>query len=124
MGPAWVIGVWVLVWGRDEAKQAMPAPSAHSSVRTHACTYTHRTQTVMNIFPPIHRAAYNGNDAVVARLLALGADVTQRDAHLRTAAHWACMGNSASALTLLLDHGASLNALDRSRNTPLMIAAI
>jgi ankyrin repeat protein len=58
-----------------------------------------------------------GQDAVVERLLALGADVNARNEYGFTAAHWACFRNHASTLTLLLvnDRLASLSVSWRRR---------
>lgn len=74
---------------------------------------------------PLMMAADMGWEAVVSRLLALGADVRPRDRWGRTAAHLACSGDgSGPALALLLDHGAPLNLFDDyERYTPLMTAA-
>ena len=53
-------------------------------------------------------AAYKGHDALVARLLALGADVEFESLSEMRAVSYACMGNHASSLALLLDAGASI----------------
>jgi len=59
---------------------------------------------------PLMYGACMGHDAVVERLLSLGADVDRRDRNGSSAAHWACSFQSPSTLALLLDAGASLNA--------------
>ena len=69
---------------------------------------------------PLICAAFTGRDAVVARLLALGADVGLRDRYGSSAAHRACYGKHASTLALLLDAGAPFNARDNDGRTPLM----
>ncbi len=59
---------------------------------------------------PLIHAAYEGRDAVVTRLLALGADVGLRDRYGASAAHAACRGKHASTLALLFDAGVPFNA--------------
>jgi ankyrin repeat protein len=73
---------------------------------------------------PLMLAAWKGHDAVVGRLIELGVDVGLSDAGGQKAAHWACKGQSASALGLLLDAGASFNVRNDIGSTPLMCAAI
>jgi len=77
-------------------------------------------QGIRGITPLLH-AACQGHDAVVTRLLHLGADVNARDAWGETAAHTACCGNKASTLALLLDAGASINARAERGETLLML---
>ncbi|MBK8100721.1 MAG: ankyrin repeat domain-containing protein [Planctomycetes bacterium] len=52
-------------------------------------------------WPALHCAAYNGNEATVAALLALGADPTARDDQGRDAASWAEENGKAASLALL-----------------------
>jgi ankyrin repeat protein len=59
-------------------------------------------------------ATWRDHEAVVERLLALGADVGLRDSFGQTAVHWACMGNRTSNLALLLDSEAPINARSTS----------
>lgn len=54
---------------------------------------------------PLTLAAFTGHDTVVEQLLPLG--VTDKDAAL----YWACYGVQSSTVALLLDAGASFNAL-------------
>ena len=72
---------------------------------------------------PLIYAACHGHDAVVARLLHLGADVDARDHYGDTAAYFACSSKQASTLALLLDAGASINARADRGDTLLMAAA-
>lgn len=72
---------------------------------------------------PLMLASWRGHDAVVARLLALGADLTVHDALNNQATHWACRSNRATALALLLDAGFSVNAQADSLG-PLVAATI
>lgn len=73
---------------------------------------------------PLVLAAYKRHDTVVARLLALGADVGLRNALGDQAAHWACRGASARTLRLLLDAGAAFNERNKAGYTPLTCAAL
>lgn len=63
-------------------------------------------------------------DAVVTRLVALGADVELPDVHEATAVSFACSNNAAPCLALLLDAGASHTTRDPLGLTPLMVAAL
>ncbi len=73
---------------------------------------------------PLIHAACQGHDAVVTRLLQLGADVDARNESGDTVAHLACYYNKASTLALLLDAGASINARAEGGHTLLMAAAL
>ena len=80
----------------------------------------------MTTFPgvyPLMLAAHRGQDAVVARLLALGADVGLQSVRGSSATHWACSGKQSSSLGLLLDAGASMDSRDEFGRTPLLVAA-
>ena len=68
-------------------------------------------------------AAWRGHDAVVSRLLALGADMEMHSRSGMTAAHLACKADRASTLALLLDAGALINYRGGTSWTPLMTAA-
>ena len=59
---------------------------------------------------PLMHAALKGRDGVVARLLALGADVGLTSDSGETAVHLACAEDHSSVLALLLNAGASFNA--------------
>ena len=72
---------------------------------------------------PLMLAAWKGHDAMVARLIELGADVGLSDLRGHKAVHWAGTGRRASTLGLLLDAGASLNMKDDHGFTPLIDAA-
>ena len=72
---------------------------------------------------PLMLAAWNGYDAAVAQLLALGADVRLEDSTGRSALLWACMGDdNNSVVALLLDAGAPVNPRNHNGATPLYIA--
>lgn len=73
---------------------------------------------------PLVLAAWKGHDALVARLLGMGADPPLLTCGGWEAAQWACRGNGASSLALVLDAGNSFNARDEQNGTPLMTAAI
>ena len=72
---------------------------------------------------PLMLAAYRGQDAVVARLLALGADTGLQSGRGSFATHWTCYGKQPPSLALLLDAGASVTARSDLGRTPLMAAA-
>lgn len=70
-------------------------------------------------------AARCGQDAVIERLLELGAALELRDNRWGlTALHAASGGNMASSVGLLLGTGAAINALDARGQTPLITAAM
>ena len=75
---------------------------------------------------PLMLAAGQGRDAVVERLLALGADAEPVDNSRRIALYWACEDDRAGSVQLLLDAGAALNVYvnvyDDNGTTPQMIA--
>ncbi|MBM3776063.1 MAG: ankyrin repeat domain-containing protein, partial [Acidobacteria bacterium] len=69
-------------------------------------------------------AALKGHLAMVALLLAHGADVKARNALGGTPLHDAALSGQTGAATLLLEHGAEVNAPDQeSGATPLYLAA-
>lgn len=71
---------------------------------------------------PLHCAAWKGHDAVVALLLATGAEVNARNANEHwgtTPLHAAAHANQASIASLLIQHGADLGATDLVGKTPL-----
>lgn len=71
---------------------------------------------------PLMYVAFGGHDAVMERLLALGAGVELADAYGCRATHYACFHDHAWTLALLLDAGPSLNARDRDGDSPLILA--
>jgi ankyrin repeat protein len=75
---------------------------------------------------PLVDAARAGQAAACALLLRHGADVHAHDCHVSTPAHEASRAGGqggADALSVLLDAGARLDALNKHRQTPLMLAA-
>lgn len=69
-------------------------------------------------------AASAGDAAMVACLLAHGADVALTDPDGYSATHWLCVrGDHSAVLALLLDAGADINARTNFGSTPLIIAA-
>lgn len=72
---------------------------------------------------PLHDAARAGKHAVLAALLSLGVDTSVHDFRGWTALHHASWGNDSPAVTLLLRHGAPVNALTNKEMTPLHFSA-
>ena len=75
-------------------------------------------------FPPLHRAAHDGDVGAVRRLIAEGAEVNARDRRRRTAAHIAAFASQEAALAALAGAGADLNLLDDESYDPVTIAAV
>jgi len=73
---------------------------------------------------PIHVAAREGHDDIVACLLAQGASVNQRDGRGRTALMLSATGGHAGLVELLVLHGAGLEDADKESITPLTNAII
>jgi ankyrin repeat protein len=71
---------------------------------------------------PLHCAAWKGHDAVVALLLAAGAEVNARNANEHwgtTPLHAAAHANQATIASMLIQHGADVSATDLVGKTPL-----
>jgi ankyrin repeat protein len=71
---------------------------------------------------PLHCASWKGHPAVVAVLLAAGADVNARNSNEHwgtTPLHAAAHANQAAIAQLLLDHGADLTASDLTGQPPM-----
>jgi ankyrin repeat protein len=60
----------------------------------------------------LHRAAESGNSAVLETMLACGFDSMAKDKDIVTPLHRAAMGGHPPAVRVLLQYGASVNALD------------
>ena len=71
---------------------------------------------------PVGDAAKSGDTAEIERLIASGADLNEADA-MASPLHWAAMNGHASAVTLLTNHGADLDANSSMLGTPLHAAA-
>lgn len=69
---------------------------------------------------PLMYAACEGQDAVTARLLDLGADVGLVNNYGEMAVHLACIRKEASVLALLIAAGTPLNVRDKWGTTPLI----
>jgi ankyrin repeat protein len=72
----------------------------------------------------LHAAAAAGNAAEVARLIAAGANIEERDGHGRTPLHVAAHGSHYDAVTALVRGGANPRALDGQRYDVVTIAAV
>jgi hypothetical protein len=76
-------------------------------------------------FTPLHLASSgrSPDSDLIQRLIARGADVNARLDRGLTSLHWAASSGDNKATTLLIDHGADLNAYDNGcYGTPLRIA--
>jgi len=72
----------------------------------------------------LHAAAWQGDAARIARLLAQGADPNSRDGHGRTPLHVATFAKRREALRALAKGGADLGALENDRYDAVTIAAV
>lgn len=69
-------------------------------------------------------AAYYGCNALIERLLELGASMEEQDTiYGATPLLNACMGGHINAINLLIEYGANMNALDNAGRSAFMIAA-
>jgi len=69
-------------------------------------------------------AAQRGDSQALARLLAAGGDLKQRDAHGRTALHVATFARQREAIRMLARAGVDLDALENDRYDAVTIAAV
>ena len=76
-----------------------------------------------NGWTPLHQATWNGNRAVVKRLVEGGADPNQPDDEGETALHQAAWRGHAAVMKYLLQADANPNARDRTGSTALHQAA-
>ncbi len=67
----------------------------------------------------LHHAAAQGDSALIARLLAQGADVNGQDEQGNTPIHYAADQNRTEAISLLVEAGADLNARQKRGTTAL-----
>ena len=72
---------------------------------------------------PLSKAALEGNVAMVAQLLALGAEIDRGDCHGCTALHMAAYLGNDKVVSQLILAGADINKLDRYHRTPIHDAA-
>ena len=72
---------------------------------------------------PIHLACINPHEKVVKRLIELGGDWNICDLDLKKPIHYAAACESAGPLNVLLAMGGNCNENDKSKFTPLMMAA-
>jgi ankyrin repeat protein len=72
----------------------------------------------------LHRASYNGHEAVVRLLLKNGAALEAKDSEKQTPLFLAAANGRKAVIQLLLEDGAALKAENRKRQTPLFLAAI
>ena len=81
------------------------------------------TTTASLAYGPIHGAAANGHEEIVATLLQASTAVDARDSYGGTALKHACRRGHMGVARLLLNSGASLTATDQGSWTPLHAAA-
>jgi ankyrin repeat protein len=79
---------------------------------------------IVSSFAPLHRAAYNGDRALVEFLLARSADVDARTRSGQTPLHVAVQLNHPGVVELLLGGGADPNCATDQGLTPLHMAVI
>ena len=72
----------------------------------------------------LHAAAWQGDGARIAQLLADGADPNSRDGHGRTPLHVATFAKRREAVRALIKGGADLGALENDRYDAVTIAAV
>jgi ankyrin repeat protein len=73
--------------------------------------------------PSLHELAARGDEGRLARAIAMGAPVDERDAQGRTPLHVAAREGHLFAAMVLVGHHADPNARDGRRQTPLHAAA-
>ncbi|QQR48734.1 ankyrin repeat domain-containing protein [bacterium] len=73
---------------------------------------------------PLHLAAMNGHDEMVAELISLGFEVDVCDGDGYTPLHWAAREGHAECARILLEKGANIDSKNRYENTPLHLATL
>ena len=89
-----------------------------------AMAQTGPNPTEIAAYSGLLKAAHEGNLVEIARLVASGGDLNQRDSHGRTAVHVAAFAGKPEAVVALGKAGADMNALEAGRYDAVTIASV
>ena len=82
------------------------------------------SQTEINQYEDLHRAAHFGNIDKIDELVKAGANVNKRDSAGRTPLHVAAFASKYDAFSILAKSGANLNALENSAYDVVTILSV
>lgn len=91
---------------------------------TSAVSQTAPTESELNAYTGLFRAAHTGDTEAIRQLASDGADLNARDRRSRTPAHAAAFASQDDALRTLGELGADMNALDYQAYDVVTIAAV
>ncbi|XP_068761604.1 uncharacterized protein [Montipora capricornis] len=101
------------VFDQGASTSGMNTTTDYKKVKEQDTSWAMRMEKAKVSRSALHRASINGQYEEVNRHLKSGANVDERDQFLLTPLHLACWYGHESAVKLLLDHNADVNALDR-----------